>query len=40
MKNFDKYTYEEIMKMILNGEVTNDDVVLFYNNQWWDYGDK
>ena len=35
--NFDDYTVEEIYKMISEGIITNQDVVDFYNNEWWDY---
>ena len=35
--NFDDYTVEEIYKMISDGIITNQDVVDFYNNEWWDY---
>ena len=35
--NFDDYTVEEIYKMISDGIITNQDVVEFYNNEWWDY---
>ena len=34
--NFDDYTVEEIYKMISDGLITNQDVVEFYNNEWWD----
>ena len=37
MYNFDDYTVEEIYKMINDGIITNQDVVDFYNNEWWDY---
>jgi hypothetical protein len=36
MYNFDDYTTEEIYKMISDGLITNQDVVEFYNNEWWD----
>jgi|TARA_R110001632_G_C11253444_1_gene409083 hypothetical protein len=36
MINFDNYTTKEIKEMILNGQTTNEEVVLFYGNQWWD----
>ena len=34
--NFDKYTTEEIHKMISDGIITNQEVIDFYNNEWWD----
>ena len=34
--NFDNYTIKEIKEMILQGKATNDEVVTFYNNEWWD----
>ena len=34
--NFDEYTTEEIHKMISDGIVTNQEVIEFYNNEWWD----
>ena len=35
--DFDKYTIKEIKEMVSQGKVTNDEVVKFYNNPWWDY---
>ena len=34
--NFDDYTIEQIHKMISEGIVTNQEVIEFYNNEWWD----
>jgi len=34
--NFDKYTIEEIHDMISDGVITNQEVIDFYNNEWWD----
>ena len=34
--NFDNYTIEEIHKMISDGIITNQEVIDFYNNEWWD----
>ena len=35
--NFDLYPTEEIHRMIADGTVTNQEVVDFYGNEWWDY---
>ena len=34
--NFDNYTIEEIHEMISKNIVTNQEVIDFYNNEWWD----
>jgi len=39
-KDFEKYSIKEIKEMILQGKITNDEVVRFYNNEWWDYEEK
>ena len=35
--DFDLYTTSEIHHMIAKGDVTNDEVIAFYNNEWWDF---
>ena len=35
--NFDNYTIDEIKDKIELGETTEEKVVRFYGNQWWDY---
>ena len=34
--NFDLYLTAEIHRMIADGTVTNQEVVDFYGNEWWD----
>ncbi len=34
--NFDLYLTEEIHQMIANRTVTNQSVIDFYGNEWWD----
>ena len=34
--DFGKYTIKEIHKMISDGTITNQEVIEFYNNEWWD----
>jgi len=34
--NFDKYTIKEIHEMISKRIITNQEVIEFYNNEWWD----
>ena len=38
--DFEKYCIKEIKEMILQGKITNDEVIRFYNNEWWDYEEK
>lgn len=33
--NFDEMTIEQIDELIERGEITENDVIKFYNNQWW-----
>lgn len=35
--NFDKLTIPQIKELIKNKIYTNEEVVEFYNNEWWDY---
>ena len=35
--NFDLYLTDEIHQMIADGTVTNQEVIDFYGNEWWDY---
>jgi len=35
--NFDLYLTAEIHRMIADGTITNQDVVDFYGNDWWEY---
>ena len=38
--NFNEHTIKEIDTMISEGKCTEQDVVRYYNNQWWrDGGD-
>ena len=34
--NYDNFTIEQIHEMIAKGTTTNQDVVDFYGNEWWD----
>lgn len=34
--DFDLYLTAEIHRMIADGTVTNDEVIAFYGNEWWD----
>ena len=34
--DFDQYTVQEIRLMIAQGVVREDDVIHFYNSEWWD----
>ena len=34
--NFDLYLTAEIHQMIADGTITNQEVVDFYGNEWWD----
>lgn len=34
--DFDSYSVPEIKQMIAEGKCTNDDVVHYYNNEFWD----
>ena len=34
--DFDKYTIKEIHELIEAEIITNQDVIDFYNNEWWD----
>ena len=36
MYNFDELSTAEIKKMIADGLITNEDVIEFYGNEWWD----
>lgn len=36
--NFDEYTTEEIKAMISEGKCTEQDVINYYGNEWWDEG--
>ena len=36
MINFDKLTIPQIKELIKNNVCTNEEVVEFYNNEWWD----
>ena len=33
---FDEYDVENIYDMIASGYCTREDVVRYYNNEWWD----
>ena len=35
MTEFDKYTIVEIDLLIKEGKCTEQDVIHFYNNEWW-----
>ena len=35
--NFDKLTITQIKELIKNNIYTNEEVVEFYNNEWWDF---
>lgn len=35
--DFDLYSTVEIHRMIANGTVSEQEVVNFYGNEWWDY---
>ena len=35
--NFDELTIPQIKELIKNKVCTNEEVVEFYNNEWWDY---
>ena len=34
--NFDKFTVAEIYEMIDAGKITEQEVIAFYKNEWWD----
>lgn len=34
--DFDQYDVENIYDMITSGYCTREDVVRYYNNEWWD----
>ena len=34
--NYDNFSIKEIHEMITKGTTTNQDVVDFYGNEWWD----
>jgi hypothetical protein len=36
MYNFDNLTLTQIKQLIKNNLCTNQDVVNYYNNEWWD----
>ena len=36
MYNFDNLTAKQIKELINNNLCTNQDVVNYYNNEWWD----
>jgi hypothetical protein len=36
MYNFDNLTTKQIKELINNNLCTNQDVVNYYNNEWWD----
>ena len=36
MYNFDNLTTKQIKELINNNLCTNQDVINFYNNEWWD----
>jgi len=36
MYNFDNFTLTQIKELIKNNLCTNQDVVNYYNNEWWD----
>ena len=36
MYNFDNFTTKQIKELINNNLCTNQDVVNYYNNEWWD----
>ena len=33
--NFDKYSKDKIYEMIRGGECTEQDVINYYRNEWW-----
>tara|TARA_R110000803_G_scaffold173625_4_gene236351 strand:- start:685 stop:825 length:141 start_codon:yes stop_codon:yes gene_type:complete len=33
--DFDEYGLGELQTLIANGEIKNEDVVDYYNNEWW-----
>jgi hypothetical protein len=35
--NFDRYTIEEIKQLIKDGIVSEEEVIAFYGNEWWDH---
>ena len=35
--NFDELTIPQIKELIKNNICTNEEVVKFYNNEWWDF---
>ena len=37
MINFDKYTIEEIDELIAKKVCNEQNVIEFYNNEWWRY---
>jgi len=36
MYNFDNLTTKQIKELIENNLCTNQDVINYYNNEWWD----
>ena len=36
MYNFDNFTLIEIKELIKNNFCTNQNVIDYYNNEWWD----
>ena len=36
MYNFDNLTTKQIKELINNNLCTNQDVINYYNNEWWD----
>lgn len=35
--DFDNHSIKEIKEMIKNNIIAEQDVIDYYNNQWWDY---
>ncbi len=36
MRNLDELTIEQIYELIAIGQISKQDVIDYYNNEWWD----